>query len=379
MQKAILLTSVFIFQCFTWAVPVSAQDIDGGMSGSFFNPNEAGSGINIEILEGNVANGYWYTYDLQGFQMWLLISGTIHENSISGTLYYFEGMEFDTLNPEDRSDFVFGEFEINYSDCDNLEFVYEPSLLDFDGTPFPSGSSSMTRLTFPLGVQEQCGLQGGSNISSRSLYGGVYDGIVESDVAGVSVPVTGIISENNKLWFLTENGLYFGTVHSTESGFTSRLSAVLFVGNVFPGGNSYGYMDIAGSIDNGQLSGNYQTFNPETRTVIDSGSFEVESSGIYELGVSQSQLAGGWTSVQGGSFTVSSTGRIVGTDSQGCRYDGTIIPTDTRFSVAHGSILISQCGQLTGFKDLVAVLDQNGDLTIAFAGGQIAGLTILNR
>lgn len=311
MQKATLLTSVFIFQCFTWAVPVSAQNIDGGMSGSFFNPNEAGSGINIEILEGNVANGYWYTYDLQGFQMWLLISGTIHENSIIGTLYYFEGMEFDSLNPGDRSDFVFGEFEINYSDCDNLEFVYEPSLLDFDGTPFPSGSSSMMRLTSPVGVQEQCGLQGDTNSSSRSLYGGVYEGIVESDVAGVSVPVTGVISESNKLWFLTENGLYFGTVHSTESGFTSRLSAVLFVGNAFPGGNSYGYMDVTGSKDNGQLSGNYQTFNPETRLVIDSGSFELDSSGTYELGVSQSQLAGEWTSLQGGNFAVSSTGKIV--------------------------------------------------------------------
>ncbi len=378
-MKKSLLTLSFILLGLALAIPASAQEVNGGMSGSFFNPDEAGSGINIEILEGNVANGYWYTYDLDGFQMWLLMSGSVSENSITGTLYYFEGMKFDTLNPEDRSDFVFGEFQITYSDCNNLEFLYEPSLLDFDGTPFPDGTSNMTRLTFPLGVQEQCDLAGGSASPLRQPYGGVYDGTVESDIAGLTVPATGVITENDKLWFLTENGLYFGTIYSTASGFSSRLSAVLFIGNVFPGGNSYGYMDVNGTLDDGQLTGVYETFNPETRSVIDSGTFQFDANEVYELGVSQSQLMGAWTSAQGGSFSVSSAGRIVGTDAEGCWYDGTITPVDQRFSVAHGSILISQCGALTGFKEVVGVLDENGDLTIAFAGGQTAGLTILSQ
>lgn len=94
--------------------------------GAFFDPARNGEGIFVETHSGNRALVYWFTYDGQGNQRWLLGEGTSDGDTITidGWLSA-EGARFG--NEFDPRDVVFttqGFGRIEFSGCDELELEY---------------------------------------------------------------------------------------------------------------------------------------------------------------------------------------------------------------------------------------------------------------
>jgi hypothetical protein len=75
----------------TWHYKINiSQHAGSEKNGWWYNKDALGSGISIEIQNGDLFMG-WYTYDQNGNPIWLSSSGTVTGNAFSGTLYKWHG------------------------------------------------------------------------------------------------------------------------------------------------------------------------------------------------------------------------------------------------------------------------------------------------
>ncbi len=116
--------------------------INAGLSGSWFNLDQAGHGLNVEVLDETRTVVYWYTYHTDGTPMFLYMDGTNDGNSITGRTYYSTGMKFGEFNTEDWELTVWGTTTVTFHDCDNATIEYSG-----DDPAYGSGTIPMIRLT----------------------------------------------------------------------------------------------------------------------------------------------------------------------------------------------------------------------------------------
>lgn len=136
-------------------------DVEGGISGTWYDPDHDGEGWFVEVLDDNQALVYWFTYTPPGVggdqaQAWIGGIGTIEGSSIvvpasdswisSGPAF---GPDFD---PEKVKLYPWGKFVLSFSDC-NRGVVYYQS----DDPAFGNGSLDLQRLTSIDGLE--CGVQ----------------------------------------------------------------------------------------------------------------------------------------------------------------------------------------------------------------------------
>lgn len=119
-------------------------DIQSYHTGLWFNVDQSGHGLSLEVLANNNMVVYWYTYDNQGNQMWLVGTGSYQGNVAVLDVARTKGPMFPPLfNASDLNTEVWGQFEIDFTDCNNLNFKWSPDA----NAGFDSGQMSMTRLT----------------------------------------------------------------------------------------------------------------------------------------------------------------------------------------------------------------------------------------
>jgi murein tripeptide amidase MpaA len=129
--------------------------IEPGTTSAWFDPERDGEGFMLEILRGNTATMYWFTYDSEGKQDWYTAVGEIRGNRIvfpelirtSGGVF---GPGFD---PEKVTRTVVGSASFIWSSCDSgqMEWVVDP-----DGSGPQQGRMSLRRITNLMGAS--CGL-----------------------------------------------------------------------------------------------------------------------------------------------------------------------------------------------------------------------------
>lgn len=108
------------------ACPVVAAAIEPMHSANWFNPERSGEGWSLEILDEHSAVGYWFTYDEEGEQRWLIGVGEIEGDRIefpemlvtSGGRF---GPDFD---PGEVVLEVAGSVSMTFSNCNNGQFEY---------------------------------------------------------------------------------------------------------------------------------------------------------------------------------------------------------------------------------------------------------------
>lgn len=118
-------------------------------SGVWYNPEQDGHGLNINVLDDQRMVIFWYTYDNNGNQLWLVGSGSF-ENDVAtldvvSTRDALFPPNFDADDVE-RADW--GTFEISFEGCDQAQFQWNPNA----GTGFTAGSMPMTRLARNAGL-----------------------------------------------------------------------------------------------------------------------------------------------------------------------------------------------------------------------------------
>jgi hypothetical protein len=144
--------------------PVLIDDIEGMLSGSWYDPNRSGEGYIIEILTDGTALILWYTYDLDGNLMWMLDSGgeiTVDGNNVQldfSSLKITNGGIFgEDFNPDDVNRIPWGEMHFDLTiDCATNTATGSVSY-DSVIEGFGSGQYNITQLTRPMTYLFACG------------------------------------------------------------------------------------------------------------------------------------------------------------------------------------------------------------------------------
>ncbi len=118
-------------------------------SGLWYNPEQDGHGLNILVLDNNRMIIYWYTYDNEGNQIWLLGSGSFENGLATLSVISTENALFPpNFDAADVQSSNWGSFEIEFEGCNQAEFKWFPN----PETGFTAGSMPMSRLAFNAGL-----------------------------------------------------------------------------------------------------------------------------------------------------------------------------------------------------------------------------------
>ena len=108
--------------------PALADDfsVTSGLSAHWYNPERDGEGLVLEVLDEETALLYWFTYDEEGNQRWLLDVGQIDGSEIVfPELTVTRGGRFGPdFDPNQVDLEVVGEASLSFTDCDQGEFTY---------------------------------------------------------------------------------------------------------------------------------------------------------------------------------------------------------------------------------------------------------------
>lgn len=144
--KAILIL-ITIFSQSIWALsPIPSFNIDATYSGSWYNPQQSGHGLSIEVLANNTTVIYWYVYNPDGTPTFLITIGQNQDNTTSGDTYIYSGMKFGEFNPNDLNEEKWGTVSLTFYDCGNAELNYSST-----DPQFGSSSIPMSRLAWIKG------------------------------------------------------------------------------------------------------------------------------------------------------------------------------------------------------------------------------------
>lgn len=123
-------------------------------TGLWYNTDQSGHGLSLEVLPDNRMAVYWYTYDSEGNQMWLAGTGSYEGNTATLDVIRTSGAQFPpAFNTQDVQVENWGQFHIEFTGCNDLTFSWSTEAT----AGFDSGSMNMSRLTFIDGLSCQEG------------------------------------------------------------------------------------------------------------------------------------------------------------------------------------------------------------------------------
>ena len=129
----------------------STDQISMSHSGSWYNPMQSGHGLAVEILPNYLGLIYWYVYDEEGNQVWLLGSGTYEGSQLNLDMTHVTGGMFPpAFNSDDLTLTHWGTATLTLDNCNNGTFAWHP---DETQTTFTSGQMSIQRITQLAGLE----------------------------------------------------------------------------------------------------------------------------------------------------------------------------------------------------------------------------------
>ena len=123
-------------------------------SGAWFNPDQPGHGISVEVLDEERTVFFWNTYDSDGKPLWLIAQGVNEDVRLTGlflpfirveaTAYYHDGMIFGEFDPATINQQEWGTIilDFSYLECNSAHMEWYPTM---EG--FTQGSTDLERLT----------------------------------------------------------------------------------------------------------------------------------------------------------------------------------------------------------------------------------------
>jgi hypothetical protein len=172
------IVSLFVVLLFSISVSAQVQEVTQHMSGSWYNSQQEGHGISLEILDNNRAVFYWYIYNPDGTPTFLIALGEVQGNLVLATAYHQTGMHWGTWLPGDVVQDVWGNITLDFEGCNQMTLSYSSTHGRTD-IPFGDGYIPMMRLTSV--DQTQCQQTRAANI---------YRGYLELDGDDTSLGAT---------------------------------------------------------------------------------------------------------------------------------------------------------------------------------------------
>ncbi len=118
-------------------VPVEA-------SGSWYNPDNSGQGLSIQVLDDTRLIAYWYRFDSAGNPVWLFGDGQVMppDEGNSGVLVEFDAFLSDRPTADSEPALTpWGTWQMRFTACGEAEFSWQP---DLDG--FEAGAENIQQL-----------------------------------------------------------------------------------------------------------------------------------------------------------------------------------------------------------------------------------------
>jgi hypothetical protein len=115
--------------------------LPGRLSGSWYNPDQSGHGLSLEVVEGGERLlAYWFTFDDLGNQAWIIGDGTVDESGTSVTMdatLHTGGRFPPDFDPEDVEGTPWGTMTLAFEDCSNGTLSWDSELAGFSDGEMP--------------------------------------------------------------------------------------------------------------------------------------------------------------------------------------------------------------------------------------------------
>jgi hypothetical protein len=129
------------------AAPTFASaSLPTGLSGSWYNPAQAGTGFSIQMLSSTHALVFWYATDPQGNPFNLYIEARFVDGGLVGRALAPRGLRFGEWDRDDLQAPDWGEVRIDFLDCEAARVNWVPD--GEAGAGFPPGEMPLRRLTW---------------------------------------------------------------------------------------------------------------------------------------------------------------------------------------------------------------------------------------
>ena len=97
-----------------------------GIHGSWWNPQYSGEGFALEQYDDGFVIAYWYTYDVDGNQIWMIGTGFLEGSHVDLEMTLTHGGQMgNPRNPGDVSEATWGTVSLDLVDCDTIDMSYE--------------------------------------------------------------------------------------------------------------------------------------------------------------------------------------------------------------------------------------------------------------
>jgi hypothetical protein len=188
---------------------ITSAALPPGISGAWYNPEQSGHGLSIDMLSRDRALVSWSTMDLDGHPFNLYTEAQVEGERMIGRALAPRGLTFGVWDRADLEVLEWGEIRIDFSGCDTATLSWTPD--GEAGIGFPAGNMAIRRLTTLAGMRCDFG-----RAASRPL---PVDAVrVKLSRSTDSFPLQGIyyddstfaaIDPEGRLWAL-ESLTYFG-------------------------------------------------------------------------------------------------------------------------------------------------------------------------
>lgn len=151
MKTRLCISGLLFGLALFFAAAVHAVMITGSFTGAWFDENEPGQGFLIQIVEVEdelTAVVFWFTFDPEGNQVWLVGSAAVDGDQVTLTMLLFEGgvLNLGGFDPSAIEFTEWGELILQFLDCDTGLAMYQA--LD---PAIGSGEIELSRLTETVG------------------------------------------------------------------------------------------------------------------------------------------------------------------------------------------------------------------------------------
>jgi hypothetical protein len=296
----------------------SAVDIGPGFTGAWFDPQQSGHGLFLEVLPDKQLLAFWFTFTPDGTeQSWFGGVGPYSGNTASVPVALTTGGRWiPNFDPSKRVDHPWGRLAFTFTDCDH-------GRVDFTSTYPGYGNNHMdlTRLTAPAGLT--CTSTKASNAK------GVWTGTTSINESAIVIVLEDGSYEivYSRVGNPADAGVVRGTSSADAASFSSTDAMNYPVAQTTEAVGAATAASVSGTFVAASTLELTLTTRSGTRTL--AASYVAASDQAPSLGGPAGAYSGYNGHIggrQNAVFTVDGAGNVAGSNAAGCTYVGAIAP-----------------------------------------------------
>lgn len=190
--------------------PTLHAALPAGISGAWYNPDQSGHGISLQILADGRAVAFWFVFDPDGEPVHLYMEGQVQATRVEADAFLGTGMRFGSFDPAEHELSRWGQVLLEFHDCDHATLRWNAN--GEAGSGYGEGSMPLTRLT---GIATlPCSLPGDASLG---LHAGRYESRWHRSSEVVDPGLRAAVDRQGVLWATSERVRSAGAAEAPPS------------------------------------------------------------------------------------------------------------------------------------------------------------------